>query len=231
MGNKISNVPLSKDTWVCIANFLNKNDIACLKASCKQLNKWLEDHPRLIVDKIDYEFWEPLLEKLIDETGGCYGTDDYCVMIESIDRGVESFTQFAKSLKKAYPNIKELDFEQNYSYLEEHPEEASYAQQEFIEFIRYLGLTYLKIQDSQSGFFEYFEWEKILDAMPERSEYVVITEVYDCDYGCVCYHYGSYKDFMGGNGCSAFRIFEKDTKKLVVHCDYSEENSENNESR
>ena len=138
---------LSKDVWFHIAHFLNKNDIACLKATCTIINTWLANHPRLVVDKIKYSFWNSLVEELIDDNGGSYGTDDYCVFIEGIDRGVNDFTTFAKRLKAAYPNIKELDFEQNYSYT---GEDSYNWEKDFLFFLRYMGLTYLKIEDSQS---------------------------------------------------------------------------------
>lgn len=208
---------------------MNKNDIACLKASCKTLNTLIGKHPRLEVDNIQYEFWGPLLEKLINDEGGCYGGDKYCVFIESIDRGVMSFTTFAKRLKEAYPNIKELDFEQNYSWLSDQRKGdwISVAQEQFIEFINYLRLTYLKIEDSQSAFFRYFEWGKIFDAMPERSEYVVLCDTGGCDCDCYCYGHGSYRDYMGKE---CFKIIEKGTKRLVLHCDSLNESDEESES-
>jgi hypothetical protein len=203
-------IPLSKDTWVHIAYFLNKNDIACLKSSCNALNKWLQNHPRLAVDNIPYMFW--LLEELMDdETGGCYGGYDFCVFIESIDRGVMSFTYFAKALKEAYPNIKELDFKQNYSHSGNIDIYGKLWEKDFIFFIRYLGLTYLKIEDSQSSFFKHFNWDKILDAMPDRSEYILLCDRMDCDcFDCNA----NYKDIID-NQC--FKIKTKGTKRLVIH--------------
>jgi len=204
------NIPLSRDTWFYIAHFLNKNDIACVKASCKTLDNWLCDHPRLAVDKISYSFWNYLIEELINEEDGC---DDYCVFIESIDRGVKSFAQFAKRLKAAYPNIKELDFEQNYSCGVSRELSSKHWENDFIFFIRYLGLTYLKIEDTQSNFFRYLNWDNILDAMPDRSEYILLFDRLECDcFNCDV----NYKDIIG-NKC--FKIKTRGTKKLVIHGD------------
>lgn len=79
-------LPLSKDIWWHIANkYLIKNEIHSLMNSCKQLKLWLINHPKLNVAYIPYEFWDPLIERLL---GGQYFGDECCVHIESVDRGV-----------------------------------------------------------------------------------------------------------------------------------------------
>lgn len=80
------NLSLSKDIWWYIANkYLINIEIHSLMNCCKQLKVWLTNHPRLTVKYISYDFWNPLIEKLIDYE---YTGDECCVYIESIDRGV-----------------------------------------------------------------------------------------------------------------------------------------------
>lgn len=212
-------IPLSKDTWIYVCNFLTKNDIACLKGSCQTLNTWIGNHPKLLVSYIGYEFWKDLIDSLsgYDEDRTYYG-DEYCVLIDSIDRGIKSFTKFAKCLKEAYPNIKELDFEQNYSYLWDYISDKSddktlinFAQKEFVNFIAYLELTYLKMCDFQSSFFNQFDWNKILDAMPHRSEYIILCDTSSCELNSR--HFKKHLE----NNEKCYKILTKETKRLIIH--------------
>lgn len=80
--------------------------------------------------------------------------DDGVISLEidaEIDRGVQDFEYLAKLLKEMYPKLQQLTFQQNFSYNEEHEYDYDWWEDNFIQFINILNLSYLKINDSQSN--------------------------------------------------------------------------------
>ena len=176
---------LSKDVWNYIAkHFLMKDDIAKLMSCSKCMHECLKHNIRLFVRNIGYPNeirWTMFIEFKFDWLGEDDMDEDdiLCVSISYIDRGVEDFVVFGKILKQLFPNLSELSFCQNYSYNETEiwsgKGERNW-EKNFIEFVKFMKLTYLTIEeDQQSDFFYHFNWLNVLNAMPERSTYKIIN--------------------------------------------------------
>ena len=60
----------------------------------------------------DYIFWDPLIKELMERS-----VDESVkyLFIANIDRGIRDFDVFGYWIKKKYPNVEEIFFEQNYS--------------------------------------------------------------------------------------------------------------------
>lgn len=178
-------LPLSKDIWWYIADkYLTNIEIHSVMNSCKGLQLWLNSHPRLTVKYIPYKFWKDLIDGLQYSILEDILDDECCLLIEGIDRGVQDFEQFGQLLKKSYPNIRELSFYQNYAY----NEHLNFDwEKNFIAFISLTKLQFLKIDDYQTPFFCKFDWENIIKYMPEYSEYIIKSNIFDdCPPYCQC---------------------------------------------
>ena len=177
---------LSKDIWLYITKFLIKNDIASLMATCTQINKHLIKCPKLVIYNVPSftEFWESVYECLTEDW-----SDDHCIFIDTIDRGVKSFVEFTDELVSAYPNMSELSFSQDYTWYAD----SKQIESDFCYFITKTNISYLKIQDSQSEFFHNLNWDNILNIMPPRSLYVIIFDQHNCD---IFNNYPDYRDYL-----------------------------------
>ena len=149
--------------------------------------------------------------------------DDGVISLEidaEIDRGVQDFEYLAKLLKEMYPKLQQLTFQQNFSYNEDHDDDHEWIENNFIQFINILKLSYLKLNDSQSDIFNYFNWDKILDMMPEGSKYIInrqATGEFD-NYPNYCQCTYDF-DINKYEICPNTKIYKRNNTTLIVHLD------------
>jgi hypothetical protein len=103
------------------------------------------------------------------------------IIDDEIDRGVEDFIYFANLLHKYYPDLTALTFRQNFSFDEDKEDMASLWEDDLIGFIKILNLSYLEMRDCQSDWFQSVNWQNVLDAMPDGSNYVISSMPGDCE--------------------------------------------------
>lgn len=95
--------------------------------------------------------------------------------IEYVDRGVW-FKPFGRMLKHLFPNLKTLEFQQNWSYNPTGDKYTDYA--EFLDMLKLLQLNNFYLDDSQSTCFSILKADDIFNSMPENSVFVLKS-----DYG------------------------------------------------
>ena len=131
----------------------------------------------LFEPRITYHISTPRNDKCDDEDSSSYDDDwESVTSIEFtyIDRGIESFRDFALELRNRFPNLTRLEFHQNYSYGE--------TLSGFLYFIEKLKLQRLKIVDFQTKMFREMDeedWRKVLHVMPENAMYSIESDVCD----------------------------------------------------
>lgn len=67
-----------------------------------------------------------------------------------------------------------------------------------------MKLQFLKIEDSQSHFLFKFNWDNVINSMPEFSEYIIESNT--CEYS-------GYPN----ENCEYIQIFQKGTRTLKLH--------------
>jgi len=137
------------------------------------------------------------------------------IIDDEIDRGVKDFVEFAHLLHKYYPDLKELNFHQNYSYNENI--KGSAWEVNLIEFIKILNLSYLEMRDCQSEWFKLIDWNNVLEAMPEGSTYDISSMLSICE---PCPIYCTCKVPCTENKiCDGIQTLRKGTRTLNLHID------------
>jgi hypothetical protein len=96
--------------------------------------------------------------------------------IEYIDRGINSFLTFGNMLHSTFPNLKTLDFAQNYTYHQLYSNATNILHIEYLDFLNTLKMLKLKnfrLNDSQSSFFSLLKIDDIFENMPDDSLFVL----------------------------------------------------------
>lgn len=99
--------------------------------------------------------------------------------IEFVDRGVW-FKPFGNMLKQLFPNLKSLEFSQNWAYNPTGDIKTEYN--EFLQMLKQLQLNNFYLEDWQSQAFKILKADDIFDVMPENSVFVLKSE-YGANYG------------------------------------------------
>jgi hypothetical protein len=171
---------------------------------------------------IDYNIPWHIIKKSLDSHTKI--DDNKVISLEidaAIDRGVQDFEYLANLLKEMYPKLQQLTFQQNYSYNEEHEDDHEWWNNNFIQFIGILKLSYLKINDSQSDIFNYFNWDQILDVMPDGSKYIINRQAsgeFD-NYPNYCCCLANDRNETKYDICPNTKIYNKNNSTLIVHLD------------
>jgi hypothetical protein len=131
--------------------------------------------------KESYELYGLLPESKCDDSPSKNGYLDYfrltCqevdyskithLRIDYIDRGITSFIFFGNMLKSLFPNLKSLEFDQNFSG------ESDDVYEEFLNMLKKLQLDNFRLCDTQSRFLKYLKINDIIECMPENSLFVL----------------------------------------------------------
>ena len=105
------------------------------------------------------------------------------IKIDYIDRGITSFKTFGNMLKSLFPNLKSLDFSQNFTFhpLYQHNQNIRNIEyNDFLHMLKILQLDNFRLTDEQSAFFKLFSIDDIFEVMPENSLFVL---TYKCAFG------------------------------------------------
>lgn len=103
-------------------------------------------------------------EEMYDlEDGPDYTDLSTSLVLKYVDRGVSDFKSFSNVLNQLFPNLKRLQWKQNYSVS---------TFNIFKAFVKHMKLEKLWIADWQTDFFDKnTHWKELFDVMPENSIY------------------------------------------------------------
>lgn len=115
---------------------------------------------KIIINELHSDDYGPLFENSSQNT-------HHLVINGIVPRGIDDFIEFANIIKYAFPNLKILEFSQNYSY--------EFDKNNFSYFINLLQLDELILYDSQTRelYGDIYNDEKLFSLIPDDSFYFI----------------------------------------------------------